>query len=115
MLVRVAIPIFHLQALLRALVSVMLLPNILIQMELVRTVTILGYILYFFLILFSLTCSADGESGCLTCDSGTNHRTADGTKCICATGYYDDGNANALCATCDKRCKTCNGAGENAC
>ena len=42
MLVRVAIPIFHLQALLRALVSVMLLPNILIQMELVRTVTILG-------------------------------------------------------------------------
>ena len=48
MLVRVAIPIFHLQALLLALVSVMILPNILIQMELARLAIILGYILYFF-------------------------------------------------------------------
>ena len=42
MLVRVAILIFHLQALLRVPVNVLILPNILIQMELVRTVTILG-------------------------------------------------------------------------
>ena len=48
MIVRNAIPIFHLQALLLALVSVMILPNILIQMELARLAIILGYILYFF-------------------------------------------------------------------
>ena len=63
---------------------------------------------YYLKIFLSETCSGELETNCDSCNSDTNHRTADGTKCICEAGYYDD-STNALCATCDKRCKTCNG------
>ena len=54
------------------------------------------------------TCTADGDTDCITCADPNARITSPSGTCLCNVGFYDADSTDAMnCTACDATCATC--------